>query len=55
MITLESIIEKLGFDPREDAPVKTEDSWTVDDTRDNPFHVLTLSELNFLFDTGAIK
>lgn len=55
MITLESIIKKLGFDPREKAPVEIEDDWTVDDTRVNPFHVLSIEELNFLFDTGAIK
>lgn len=46
MITLESIIKKLGFDPREKAPVEIED-----DTRVNPFHVLSIDELNFLFDT----
>ena len=32
MITLESIIKKLGFDPREKAPVEIEDDWTVEST-----------------------
>ena len=52
-ITLESIIKKLGFDPREDTVYfEPKNDWVVDDTRVNPFHVLTLEELNFLFDEG---
>lgn len=53
MITLESIIKKLGFDPREKATADPkEDDWVIDDSKPNPFSVLTREESKFLLDTG---
>lgn len=56
-ITLENIIQKLGFDPRND----NTDWWkklygyTCDDSKPNPFSVLTREESKFLRDTGVFK
>lgn len=49
-ITMESIIEKLGFDPRTYKPVVPEDPWLIDDATPNPFSVLTYEESAFLHD-----
>ena len=56
MITIESIIEKLGFDPREKVPEgPNKDEWVIDDSKPNPFSVLTREESKFLRDTGVFK
>lgn len=56
-ITLESIIKKLGFDPRNDNTDwwKKLDGYTCDDSKPNPFSVLTREESKFLRDTGIFK
>ncbi len=56
-ITIESIIEKLGFDPRNDNTDwwKKLDGYTCDDSKPNPFSVLTREESKFLRDTGIFK
>lgn len=55
MITLESIIEKLGFDPREKVPEDpNKDDWVVDDSKPNPFSVLTREESKFLLDNEIL-
>lgn len=56
-ITLENIIEKLGFDPRNDNTDwwKKLDGYTCDDSKPNPFSVLTREESKFLRDTGIFK
>lgn len=54
-ITIESIIEKLGFDPREkvlEDPNK--DNWVIDDSKPNPFSVLTREESKFLLDNEIL-
>ena len=54
MITIESIIKKLGFDPRKDDDYdwwKKLDGYTCDDSKPNPFSVLTREESKFLRDT----
>lgn len=43
-ITIESIIEKLGFDPREKAPVEIKSEWVIDDSKPTPVSVLTREE-----------
>ena len=46
-ITLENIIKKLGFDPRKDDDYdwwKKLDGHTCDDSKPNPFSVLTREE-----------
>jgi hypothetical protein len=55
MITLESIIEKLGFDPREKVPEDpNKDEWIIDDSKPNPFSVLTREESKFLLDNEIL-
>lgn len=55
MITLESIIEKLGFDPREKVPEDpNKDGWIIDDSKPNPFSVLTREESKFLLDNEIL-
>lgn len=57
-ITIESIIKKLGFDPRKDDNTdwwKKLDGYTCDDSKPNPFSVLTREESKFLRDTGIFK
>lgn len=57
-ITIESIIEKLGFDPRKDDDYdwwKKLDGYTCDDSKPNPFSVLTREESRLLRDTGIFK
>ena len=56
-ITLEGIIKKLGFDPRNDNTYwwKKLDGYTCDDSKPNPFSVLTREESKFLRDTGVFK
>lgn len=56
-ITIESIIKKLGFDPRNDNTDwwKKLDGYTCDDSKPNPFSVLTREESKFLRDTGIFK
>lgn len=55
MITLESIIEKLGFDPREKVPEDpNKDDWVIDDSKSNPFSVLTREESKFLLDNEIL-
>ena len=56
-ITIESIIEKLGFDPRNDNTDwwKKLDGYTCDDSKPNPFSVLTREESKSLRDTGIFK
>lgn len=56
-ITLEGIIKKLGFDPRNDNTdwCKKLDGYTCDDSKPNPFSVLTREESKFLRDTGVFK
>lgn len=56
-ITIESIIEKLGFDPRNDNTDwwKKLDGYTCDDSKPNPFSVLTREESKFLRVTGIFK
>lgn len=57
-ITIESIIEKLGFDPRKDDDYdwwKNLDGYTCDDSKPNPFSVLTREESKLLRDTGIFK
>ena len=56
-ITIESIIKKLGFDPRNDITDwwKRLDGYTCDDSKPNPFSVLTREESKFLRDTGVFK
>lgn len=56
-ITLEGIIKKLGFDPRNDNTDwwKKLDGYTCDDSKPNPFSVLTREESKFLRDTGVFK
>lgn len=56
-ITIESIIEKLGFDPRNDNTDwwKKLDGYTCDDSKPNPFSVLTREESKFLRDTRIFK
>lgn len=56
-ITIESIIEKLGFDPRNDNTDwwKKLDGYTCYDSKPNPFSVLTREESKFLRDTGIFK
>lgn len=51
---IESIIEKLGFDPREKAPVVIKAEWVIDDSKPNPFSVLTREESNFLLDNDIL-
>lgn len=53
-ITLENIIKKLGFDPREKAPVEIKDEWVIDDSKPNPFSVLTREESKFLLDNEIL-
>lgn len=51
VITWESIIKKLGFDPRLPMPVeKTKDDWLIDDSKPNPYSVLSEEESQFLED-----
>lgn len=56
-ITLEGIIKKLGFDPRNDNTDwwKKLDGYTCDDSKPNLFSVLTREESKFLRDTGVFK
>lgn len=56
-ITIECIIEKLGFDPRKDNTDwwKKLDGYTCDDSKPNPFNVLTREESKFLRDTRIFK
>ena len=56
-ITIESIIKKLGFDPRNDNTDwwKKLDGYTCDDSKPNHFSVLTREESKFLRDTGIFK
>lgn len=52
-ITYESICNKLGFDPVKGNPQKQEvkqDSWLIDDSKVNPFSVLTDEESDYLFE-----
>lgn len=50
-ITWESIIAKLGFDPREPIPIEMfEDDWGIDDSEPNPFSVLSEEERQSLMD-----
>ena len=50
-ITWESVIEKLGFDPRLPMPIqKSKDDWLIDDSKPNPFSVLSEEENQFLED-----
>ena len=53
-ITLENIIKKLGFDPREKAPVVIKDEWVIDDSKPNPFSVITREESKFLLDNDIL-
>lgn len=54
-ITIESIIEKLGFDPREKVPEDpNKDEWIIDDSKPNPFSVLTRVESKFLLDNEIL-
>lgn len=53
-IALENIIKKLGFDPREKAPVIIKDEWVIDDSKPNPFSVLTREESKFLLDNDIL-
>lgn len=54
-ITVESIIEKLGFDPREKVPEDpNKDEWIIDDSKPNPFSVLTREESKFLLDNDIL-
>lgn len=57
MITLDGIIKNLGFDPRKDNTDwwKNLDGFTCDDSKPNPFSVLTREESRFLRDTGIFK
>lgn len=55
-ITLEGIIKKLGFDPRNDNTDwwKKLDGYTCDDSKPNPFSVLTREESKFLLDNDIL-
>lgn len=54
-IMIESIIEKLGFDPREKVPEDpNKDEWVIDDSKPNPFSVLTREESKFLLDNDIL-
>ena len=50
MVTLESIIKKLGFNPLKYKP--NSDGWTIDDNWDSPFKSLTDEELDFVFNAA---
>lgn len=57
MITLSRLkvlSKKLGFDPREKAPVVIKDEWVIDDSKPKPFSVLTREESNFLLDNDIL-
>ena len=54
MITLEGIIEKLGFDPREYRINPDELKDYEDDSRVSPFSKLTLEELYYLKDNNYV-
>lgn len=48
-ITWDSIIAKLGFDPRLPMPsTMGENDWLIDDSKPNPFSVLDEEESQFL-------
>ena len=50
-----AIIEKLGFDPREKVPEDpNKDEWVIDDSKPNPFSVLTREESKFLLDNDIL-
>lgn len=62
MITLESIIKKLGFDPRTFSAVEyyglndpNNDSWACDDSKVSPFRKLSIEEKEFLLDMGLFQ
>ena len=46
-ITYESVCKKLGFDPENYVSVVSD---YEDDSKDNPFSVLTQEESDFLYD-----
>lgn len=48
----DTICEKLGFIPSEYIP---ENSGYEDDSKENPFSVLELDELLYLFDNGYFE
>lgn len=47
-IMWDTIIEKLGFDPRIPAEIKVGDSWAIDDNVVNPYSKLNSEEKEFL-------
>ncbi len=50
-ITWESVIAKLGFDPREGLKYKyNKNDWAVDDSKPNPYAVLTEEKRQSLMD-----
>lgn len=50
-ITWESIIRKLGFDPRKGLKYEpNKNDWAVDDSKPNPYSVLNEEESQFLED-----
>ena len=53
-ITIESIIENLGFDPREKVPVEIKSEWVIDDSKPTPVSVLTREESKFLLDNEIL-
>lgn len=50
-VSWESIIKKLGFDPREGLKYEpNENDWAFDDSKPNPYSVLDEEENQFLED-----
>lgn len=50
-VSWESIIKKLGFDPREGLKYEPNgNDWAVDDSKPNPYSVLDEEESQFLED-----
>ena len=50
MITLESITEKLGFNPLRHQYCTNDDY--IDDNWENPFKDLTIEEIDFIFNAA---